>query len=79
MLNRRQIRVKVLQTLYSMMMAGSDDLALHRKFLNKSMADMEVLYYLLLYLLNRLYVLLEDFLLLTLFKFFPIEIVKLLS
>ena len=79
MLNRRQIRVKVLQTLYSMMMAGSDDLALHRKFLNKSMADMEVLYYLLLDLLNRLYVLHEDMLEKTRNKFIPSEKDKVLS
>lgn len=73
MLNRRQIRVKVLQTLYAMMMAGSDDLAIHRKFLNKSMADMEVLYFLLLDLLAQLHKLHEEMLEKKRNKFIPSE------
>lgn len=73
MLNRRQIRVKVLQTLYAMLMAGSDDLTVHRKFLNKSMADMEVLYYLLLDLLAKLHKLHEDMIEKQRNKFIPAE------
>lgn len=79
MLNRRQIRVKVLQTLYAMLMAGSDDLAIHRKFLNKSMADMEVLYYLLIDLLAQLHKLHEEMLAKKRNKFIPTENDQMLS
>lgn len=44
MLNRRHIRVKVLQTIYAMHQSGSDDLVKEQKFLLSSMEDVLDLY-----------------------------------
>ncbi len=55
MLNRRQLRIKVMQTIYAMSASGSQNIDLQEKFLVKSMGDMEVLYYLLLDLFNQLH------------------------
>lgn len=44
MLNRRHIRVKVLQTIYAMHQSGSDDLVKEQKFLLSSMEDVLNLY-----------------------------------
>ena len=44
MLNRRHIRVKVLQTIYAMHQSGSDDLVKEQKFLLSSMEDVLELY-----------------------------------
>lgn len=44
MLNRRHIRVKVLQTIYAMHQSGSDDLMKEQKFLLSSMEDVLELY-----------------------------------
>lgn len=44
MLNRRHIRVKVLQTIYAMHQSGSDDLVKEQKFLLSSMDDVQDLY-----------------------------------
>lgn len=55
MLNRRQLRIKVMQTLYAMSASGSQNIDSQEKFLMKSMTDMEVLYYLLIDLFNQLH------------------------
>ena len=55
MLNRRQLRIKVMQTLYAMSASGSQNINIQEKFLFKSMNDMEVLYYLLIDLFNQLH------------------------
>lgn len=55
MLNRRQLRIKVMQTLYAMSASGSQNIDSQEKFLIKSMTDMEVLYYLLIDLFNQLH------------------------
>ncbi|MBU2525061.1 MAG: transcription antitermination factor NusB [Bacteroidetes bacterium] len=79
MLNRRQLRVKVMQTLYAMHLSGSDNLNSQKKFLNKSMEDMEILYYLLIDLLYQLHVLHEDQYQKTLKKHIPVESDKFIS
>lgn len=44
MLNRRHIRIKVLQTIYAMHQSGSDDLDLNQRFLYNSIENIQDLY-----------------------------------
>ena len=48
MLNRRHIRIKVLQTIYAMHQGGSDDLDLNQKFLYQNIENIQDLYLLML-------------------------------
>ena len=51
MLNRRHIRVKVMQTIYAFKGSESDDFSKNQKFLEFSLDNMYILYLLLLSLL----------------------------
>ncbi|MFY8187841.1 MAG: transcription antitermination factor NusB [Flavobacterium sp.] len=48
MLNRRHIRIKVLQTIYAMHQSGSEDLDLNQKFLYQNIENIQDLYLLML-------------------------------
>ncbi len=48
MLNRRHIRIKVLQTIYAMHQSGSDDLDLNQRFLYNSIENIQDLYLLMI-------------------------------
>ena len=51
MINRRHIRVKVMQSVYAMIKSGNDDLVKEEKFLHHSIKRMFDLYVLLLQLM----------------------------
>jgi len=63
MLNRRHIRVKVMQLIYAFKNSESDDLKVSQKFLLKSIDDMYNLYLLLLSLMIEVHLRAEDYLL----------------
>ena len=60
MLNRRHVRVKVMQVIYAFRGTESDDLKINQKFLLESMENMYNLYLLILSLLIEIQAKAED-------------------